>query len=75
MPYLTRTQAMERLHIGNKKMWQLTTARKIPFYQESPGSKMLFDEADLSRYMESLRVTAKPVSVGGTLRKQRIRSA
>lgn len=71
MPYLTRAQAMERLHIGNKKMWQLTTARKVPFYQETPGGKMLFDEADLNGYMESIRVAAPQASPYTTLRKRR----
>ena len=71
MPYLTRTQAMEYLHIKNKKMWQLTKARKIPFYQDTPGGKMLFAQADLDRYLDSLRVEAQRVGPCTTLRKRR----
>lgn len=74
MPYLTRKQAMERLHVCNKKMWQLTTARKIPFYQDTPGGKMLFLDSDLDRYMESIRVTSQQVSPYATLRKRRASS-
>lgn len=71
MAYMTRTEAMEYLHIKNKKMWQLTTARKIPFYQDAPGGRMFFDQADLDRYKESIRVEAPKVSAYTTLRKRR----
>ena len=62
---------MEYLHIGNKKMWQLTKDRKIPFYQEVPGGKMLFDEMDLARHMESTKKVAQQVKPFTTLRKRR----
>lgn len=71
MGYLTRQQAMEFLHIGSKKMWELTKAHRIPFYQATPGGKMLFDETDLRRYMDSTRVTAPKISPCATLRKRR----
>lgn len=72
MSYLTRQQAMDYLGIKNAKMWRLTTQRKIPFYQDGPNGKMLFSQADLDRYMESIKVAAAPpVSAYGTYRKVR----
>lgn len=71
MAYLTRKQAMEYLQISNTKLWRLTSERRITFYQEKPGAKMLFRETDLDRYAESLRVSAPKISPYATLRKQR----
>lgn len=71
MSFLTRQQAMEYLHICNKKMWKLTSARKIPFYQDTPGGKMLFDEADLKLYLGSIKKAAPQSNPYTTIRKRR----
>lgn len=77
MKYMTRDEAMVYLRVSNTQFWRLTREQKIPYYQDRPGSRMMFSEADLDEYMASIRNTAPVMKAlpGGTYRKQRVRTA
>ena len=62
--YMTKGEAMEYLRMGTTQFWQLTKERKIPYYQEKPGARMMFLQSDLDQYMDSIKVT---VPVMGTM--------
>lgn len=71
--YMTRDEAMEYLRMSNTQFWRLTTEKKVPYYQERPGARMMFLEADLDQYMESIKTTAPVLgTMGGTYRKRRV---